>query len=190
MAGASRDVVPRGWVEVGRIPFGPRTNLATQFAAVLLLGAIVALSEIALPSRGLVEVYQTTRHAALIFLGVMLATVAAHEAAHGLAMAGHGLRPTFGIGRVGWFPCAWCTSNQILSRRAFLICSLVPLLALDVLACVGLATATLSMVGYAILVTNTLGAVADVWGVMYVARFPRDSFVYEARATNVILRRW
>ena len=45
------------------------------------------------------------------------------------------------------------------------------------------------MAGYAILVTNTMGAVADVWGVMYVARFPRDSFVYEARATNVILRR-
>ena len=91
--------------------------------------------------------------------------------------------------RVGWFTCAWCTSNQVFSRRAFLICSLVPLLALDALACVGLATATLTMVGYAILVTNTLGAVADVWGVMYLARFPRDSFVYEARATNVILRR-
>ena len=77
MAGLSRDPIPHGWVEIGRIPFGLNANIASQGIAVLLLGAIVALSEIALPSRGLVEVYQTTRHAALIFLGVMLATARA-----------------------------------------------------------------------------------------------------------------
>jgi hypothetical protein len=45
------------------------------------------------------------------------------------------------------------------------------------------------MVGYAVLVTKTLGASAAIWGARYVARFPSDSLVYETRATNRIVRR-
>lgn len=185
--------IPFGWEQIGQIPFDSRAQTTFHLVGVVLLGAMILLSQVLLPTRSIADVYLATPHAGALSLLSILVVVVAHEGTHGVVAAAFGLKPRFGVGFVGILPCAWCTTNGVFHRRAFSACSLAPLLGLDALA-LGLvlvapaSSGPLAVIGYSVLVANTLGAVADVWGVAYLARFPRGSAVFESRLANLILR--
>jgi hypothetical protein len=125
--------------------------------------------------------FNTLETAALV-IGIPI-TYILHELAHGWVMRFYGARPRYGVmWRQFMF---YATSPGFAYRRnAYLAVALAPLVALSLLAVLGmlLFQGTFGVVVFALCaVVNGSGAVGDLWITAIVLRFPARAYVIDER---------
>ena len=101
-----------------------------------------------------------------IFLGVILAVVALHEAIHGLMFLVAGAKPRFGFKLIGkFFPVAYASSNSRITKNQYLLVTLAPFF---IITPVFLVTAILANTGsvvvlaLAVMAMNAGGSLGDL----------------------------
>jgi hypothetical protein len=109
-------------------------------------------------------------------VAVFVGTIVLHELIHGWCMRLFGARPTYGVGRIGWFGLyAYATAPGVpFTLRQMTVICLAPLVLITV-ACVAIGFAAPAVFGLTALafVTNFSGAAGDLWMVIQMWRFRR-----------------
>lgn len=116
-----------------------------------------------------------------IGLGSIVATVALHELAHGLAMQHYGAKPQYGA---LWMQFVFYATSPgyAFRRNTYILIALAPMVVLSCLAILGMFL--LQGTGWVALLTlcailNGAGAVIDLWVVSILLRYPRIAYVID-----------
>ena len=114
------------------------------------------------------------------FLATIAATIILHEAIHGLLFLVMGSKPRFGFRLLGkFFPVAYVTSNDLLSRNRYLVVALGPLLILSTICFVTAVMSTLTgimLLALSAMAMNISGAIGDIAGTRHILKHSRDTF--------------
>ncbi|MEZ4521072.1 MAG: DUF3267 domain-containing protein [Thermomicrobiales bacterium] len=112
----------------------------------------------------------------LTVISFILVVVVVHELLHGLAILGSGHLPSFGAGP-GFF---YTTCHEPLSRNAYILVVLLPLLAIN-LGSIAVAGIWPGAMGWALVISimNTMGAGGDIWMFIRLLRVPRSALIVD-----------
>lgn len=113
--------------------------------------------------------------APLLYLVVFAGTLILHESVHGLFFRLFGGRPRYGAGVTHGLPYLFATApGQAFPLRRMIIIALAPLVTLSAVSLL-VALAVPAWTGYCavVFITNTSGAIGDIWITSRLARFLR-----------------
>ena len=111
-------------------------------------------------------------------IALPIATIAVHEAVHGLAFQGFGGTPRYGVGIKYMLPYAYATApGQAFPRNAFLAILLAPLISINSIAAgLMLLFPQLTWLVW-VIALNTSGAIGDLWIAAIALRYPASTSI-------------
>jgi hypothetical protein len=133
----------------------------------------------------------------VVFFGLLIAVIPAHEWMHGIAIRWAGQIPRYGakfvdVGRIKLPYLFYATTDgAYFYRDAFIIIALAPLIVLSILLAALTLISPQTAFGpiMAAFVINASGAVGDLWMMRETARYPADALVLdEADAIRIFTR--
>jgi len=115
-----------------------------------------------------------------LFLLLTLLPIPLHELTHGAVMRYYGGRPRYGVGIAHFvLPYAYATSNDVYTRRQFIVILLAPLVVLSTVGVLFLPWLPWLLIPLA---TNAAGSICDFWMTCYLLRLPSDVQLLDERS--------
>ncbi|MBN1670290.1 MAG: DUF3267 domain-containing protein [Kiritimatiellae bacterium] len=110
-------------------------------------------------------------------VAAVVTVICVHEGVHGIVAALFGHRPLFGIKP----PFFYVTFDHKIPRGRFILITLAPLVVLDVVFAVLFALGVLRVYMYFCLLTNTIGAMGDIWLTVMLLPHARGTLVQDTK---------
>ena len=111
-------------------------------------------------------------------LASLLLVIILHEAVHGAAAALLGHKPLFGLKP----PLVYMTFADKIPRNHFILITLAPFVLLDILFILMFARGVHKLFWDLCLISNTIGAVGDIWIAITLLHMPRGSFILDTKS--------